>query len=72
MLVLSRKTGESIYVGNDIVIKVLTIRYNQIQLGITAPEALQILRDDARKKAPDLAGHVPPYLLTGNRRKNEL
>jgi carbon storage regulator len=72
MLVLSRKAGESIVVGDGIVIKVLNIRYRQIQLGIEAPESIRILRDDAKKKRRDLPGHVPPPLLTRNSRKNEL
>jgi carbon storage regulator len=50
MLVLSRKAGESIYVGDDIVSIVLNIRYRQIQIGIEAPESIGILRDDAKKK----------------------
>ena len=72
MLVLGRKAGESIYVGDDIVIKVLDIHYQQIQLGISAPESIQILRDDAKKKERDLISQVPTALLTRHFRKNEL
>jgi carbon storage regulator len=72
MLVLSRKAGESMVVGDDIVIKVLNIGYRQIQLGIEAPESIRILRDDAKKKQRDLPGHIHPAILTRNSRKNEL
>ena len=71
MLVLSRKPGESIYVGNDIVIKVLNIGYHQVQLGFEAPKSVRILRDDA-KSISDLTGHLHPAVLTGNLKKNEL
>ena len=72
MLVLGRKSGESIYVGDNIVIKVLTIHDQQIQLGITAPESICILRDDAKQKTRDRISQVPAALLTRHFRKNEL
>ena len=37
MLVLTRRTGESIMIGDDIEIRVLTIASDKIRLGIRAP-----------------------------------
>ena len=37
MLVLSRKSGSAIAVGDDIEIEVLAIRGNQVKIGIRAP-----------------------------------
>ena len=71
MLVLSRKPGENIYLGDDIVIKVLNVRHHHVQLGFEAPKSVRILRDDA-KNIDDLAGHLHPAVLTGNVKKNEL
>jgi carbon storage regulator len=71
MLVLSRKPGQSIYIGDDIIVKILSIENRSLQIGITAPESIRILRDDA-KRIRDLAGHIHPALLTGNVKKNEL
>jgi carbon storage regulator len=72
MLVLSRKAGESIYIGDDILITVLNIHYQQIQIGIEAPKSIGILRDDAKQKTRDLAGQVHPAVLARNSKKNEL
>lgn len=46
MLVLSRKLNESIVIGNNIRITVVGVRGNQIRLGIEAPEAVRILREE--------------------------
>ena len=44
MLVLSRKLGEKIVIGNGITITVVKIKGNQVRLGIDAPDQVPILR----------------------------
>jgi carbon storage regulator len=44
MLVLTRKVGEEILIGDNIRLKVLLIRGNQVRLGFTAPVNLPIRR----------------------------
>lgn len=46
MLILSRKVGESVTIGNDIVVKVVSLSGNQIRLGITAPREVRVLREE--------------------------
>jgi carbon storage regulator len=46
MLVLSRKVGSSIRIGNDIVLTVVKIDRNQVRLGIEAPLNVTILRQE--------------------------
>jgi len=46
MLVLSRKLGEGIRIGDNIVISVLTIDGNRTRLGIEAPADVPILRHE--------------------------
>ena len=46
MLVLSRRAGESITIGDDIRVTVLKIKNNQIKLGIDAPMDLVIRRNE--------------------------
>jgi len=46
MLVLTRKSGESIIIGENIHIKVLEIRGRQVRLGIEAPATVSIFRSE--------------------------
>ena len=46
MLVLTRKTNESIVIGNDIEITILAIEGEQIKLGINAPKNVDIHRKE--------------------------
>ncbi len=46
MLVLSRKSGESITIGEDIVVTVVGVNGTQAKLGITAPRNVQVLREE--------------------------
>ncbi|MRG84782.1 carbon storage regulator CsrA [Salinibacillus xinjiangensis] len=46
MLVLTRKTGESIVIGDDIEVKVVGVDGDQIKLGISAPKNVDIHRQE--------------------------
>ena len=46
MLVLSRREGESIYVGDDITITVVAIYGDKVRIGITAPLDVLIMRSE--------------------------
>ena len=46
MLVLTRRPGESVMVGEDVVITVLEVRGEVIRLGIKAPRSIQVHREE--------------------------
>jgi len=46
MLVLSRKRGENIVVGNDIVVTVVEIKGDKVRLGIVAPKDVSVHREE--------------------------
>lgn len=46
MLVLTRKSGEAIRIGDDIKVVVLEFKENQIKLGIEAPHELPVHREE--------------------------
>ena len=50
MLVLTRRAGESVVIGDDIVITVLEARGDVIRLGITAPRDVQVHREEVYKE----------------------
>lgn len=46
MLILSRRVGESVVIGEDVTIVVLDVRGNQARLGVTAPRDVAIHREE--------------------------
>lgn len=44
MLVLTRKENESIMIGNEIEVKVLDLKDNQVKIGIMAPRSVAVHR----------------------------
>ena len=49
MLVLTRRSNESIMIGDDIVMTVLEIRGDQVRIGITAPRDVEVHREEVRR-----------------------
>jgi carbon storage regulator len=58
MLVLSRKEGEEVVIGDNIRLTVVAIRGNQVRLGITAPPDVAIQREELCPKDEE-SGTLP-------------
>lgn len=56
MLVLTRKEGQSIIIGADIIVTVTQIRGKKVRIGITAPAHIQVWRKELiqKGKKPEL------------------
>ena len=46
MLILTRRVGESLIIGDDIVINILGIKGNQIRIGVNAPKEISVHREE--------------------------
>jgi carbon storage regulator len=53
MLVLSRRSGESVRIGHSIEVKVLEVSGNKVKLGFSAPKEVAIQRDELRDLYPE-------------------
>jgi len=53
MLNLSRKAGESIYIGGGIKVTILGVNGNQVKICVYAPEGVVILREELYHKGND-------------------
>jgi carbon storage regulator CsrA len=50
MLILTRRAGESIMVGDEVTITVLGIKGNQVRLGVNAPKEIAVHREEIYKR----------------------
>lgn len=49
MLVLTRNTDSSLRIGDDIVLKVIEVRGEQVRIGIDAPKDVLVLRQELKR-----------------------
>ena len=57
MLILTRRVGESLVIGDDITITVLGVKGNQARLGVNAPRDVAVHREEIMDKIQ--AGEAP-------------
>jgi carbon storage regulator len=50
MLVLTRKLGEQVIIGKDVVVMVLEVRKNGVKLGFAGPAEMPIHREEIHRK----------------------
>lgn len=60
MLVLTRRVGESLFIGDDIRLTVLNTRNNEVRIGIAAPKAIPVHREEVYMRIKNTAvGELP-------------
>ncbi len=53
MLILTRRVGESLMVGDDITITVLGVKGNQVRIGVNAPKDVAVHREEIYNRIKD-------------------
>jgi carbon storage regulator len=64
MLILTRRVGETVMIGEDIAITVLRVKGNQVRLGVDAPKTVSVQREEIFQRiqgetTPDLQQSLP-------------
>jgi carbon storage regulator len=67
MLILTRRVGESVVIGEDVTVTVLGVKGNQVRIGINAPKTVAVHREEiyeriknGRAAGENATGDTPP------------
>jgi carbon storage regulator len=53
MLILTRRVGETLVIGDDVTITVLGVRGNQVRVGVNAPKDVAVHREEIYQRIQD-------------------
>jgi carbon storage regulator len=61
MLILTRRVGETIMIGDDVTVTVLGVKGNQVRIGVTAPKDIAVDRQEIAERKRKARGerHAP-------------
>ncbi len=61
MLILTRRVGETVMIGDDVAVTILGVKGNQVRVGVNAPKEVSVHREEIyeRIKREEQAGTAP-------------
>lgn len=65
MLILTRRIGERLVIGDDIVVEVLGVKGNQVRIGVDAPASTRVDREEIRKRILAEQSHSKKHCIHG-------
>lgn len=65
MLVLTRKLGERVFIGEDIAVVVVDVDRGKVRLGIEAPRGVAIFREEVLRRGRQVPPEAPPEAAPG-------
>jgi carbon storage regulator len=59
MLILTRRVGETVMIGNDVTVTILGVKGNQVRVGINAPKNVAVHREEIYERIRREQGDSP-------------
>jgi len=66
MLILTRRVGETVMIGDDVTVTVLGVKGNQVRIGVNAPKEIAVHREEIFERIKREEQNNLPRVAAGN------